>query len=75
MSNDSQQTRFINLVNTIASLQREKNEAEEISADEKQHLQNNIFDVCLIPILSTYMINYKSIDYIFFYSLKNWSKN
>ncbi|KAF0767559.1 GRIP and coiled-coil domain-containing protein 1 isoform X1 [Aphis craccivora] len=45
VSNDSQQSRFINLVNTIASLQREKNEAEEISANEKQHLQNKIFDL------------------------------
>ncbi|KAE9533037.1 hypothetical protein AGLY_009465 [Aphis glycines] len=45
VSNDSQQSRFINLVNTIASLQREKNEAEEISVNEKQHLQNKIFDL------------------------------
>jgi len=48
VSNDSQQSRFVNLVNTIASLQREKNEAEEIAADEKQRLQNKIFEVCLI---------------------------
>ncbi|XP_026811441.1 GRIP and coiled-coil domain-containing protein 1 isoform X1 [Rhopalosiphum maidis] len=45
VSNDSQQSRFINLVNTIASLQREKNEAEEIAADEKQHLQDKIFEL------------------------------
>ncbi|XP_027837506.2 GRIP and coiled-coil domain-containing protein 1 isoform X2 [Aphis gossypii] len=45
VSNDSQQSRFINLVNTIANLQREKNEAEEISVNEKQHLQNKIFDL------------------------------
>lgn len=51
MSNDSQQSRFINLVNTIASLQREKNEAEEIAADEKQHLQDKIFEVCLTFII------------------------
>ncbi|KAL5232968.1 hypothetical protein ACI65C_000378 [Semiaphis heraclei] len=44
VSNDSQQSRFINLVNTIASLQREKNEAEEIAADEKQRLQNKIYE-------------------------------
>lgn len=48
MSNDSQQSRFISLVNTITSLQREKYEAEEIAADEKQRLQNKIYEVCLI---------------------------
>ncbi|VVC27945.1 Hypothetical protein CINCED_3A025383 [Cinara cedri] len=40
ISTESQQSRFINLVNTIASLQREKNEAEEIANDEKTRLQN-----------------------------------
>jgi len=45
VSNDSQQSRFINLVNTIASLQREKNEAEEIAADEKQQLQDKISEL------------------------------
>ncbi|KAL4148370.1 hypothetical protein QTP88_002632 [Uroleucon formosanum] len=45
VSNDSQQSRFINLVNTIASLQREKNEAEENAADEKQRLQNKIYEL------------------------------
>lgn len=43
--NDSQQSRFINLVNTIASLQREKNEAEEIAAEEKKCLQNEKIEV------------------------------
>jgi len=65
VSNDSQQSRFINLVNTIASLQREKNEGEEIAADEKQRLQNKIYEVCLI--INT-MIDYQSDGYIFFYS-------
>ncbi|XP_025208824.1 GRIP and coiled-coil domain-containing protein 1 [Melanaphis sacchari] len=45
VSNDSQQSRFINLVNTIASLQREKNEAEEIAADEKKKFQNKICEL------------------------------
>ncbi|XP_050428695.1 GRIP and coiled-coil domain-containing protein 1 isoform X2 [Adelges cooleyi] len=40
ISNDSHQSRFINLVNTIANLQRERNEAEEKSAIEKIVYQN-----------------------------------
>lgn len=48
MSSDSQQSRFINLVNTIANLQREKNEAVDIAADEKKCLQNDKLEVCSI---------------------------
>lgn len=46
-NDDSQQSRFINLVNTIASLQREKNEAEEIASEDKKCLQNEKLEVCL----------------------------
>lgn len=60
MSCDSQQSRFINLVNTIASLQREKNEAIDTAAEEKKCLQNEKLEVCLI----LNMINIMYIIYV-----------
>lgn len=36
-------------MNTIASLQREKNEAEEIASDERKRLHNEKLEVSLVP--------------------------
>jgi len=73
MSNDSQQSRFINLVNTIASLQQEKNETEEIAAKEKKLFLTEKFEVCFIFILFS---TWSSLCiFIFIYSLKNQLKN
>lgn len=70
VSSDSQQSRFINLVNTIANLERQKNESIDIAEGEKQRLLNEKLEVCNSIFYTTNIIYYVFISIIIYLQLE-----